>query len=249
MTTQVLDHGEVELISAQASDESVLRAMLISTGRDDEAEHFEIWPEEDLTRFSNANPNMLAEVNKNRGRIKYLMREHHGTPFEHNFFTFRVKAPIFVFREWHRHRIGWSYNEQSGRYMELPEEWYIPDIANVRKRVGKPGHYQYEPVDENLGQTFTNQLDTACSDSYRDYKWSLDYGIAPEQARLFLHVNHYSSMYASCNARSLMNFLELRNAANAQQEIREYAKVLENIFAEIMPVTYEAFLEFGRRAP
>lgn len=239
--TQVLDHGSVELIDNMASDQSVLRSMLVSTGNDDTDLSTQIPTglPPDRTQF--------PAVTQNKGRINYLMREKHGTPFEHNAFTFRVCAPIFVLREWHRHRIGWSYNEQSGRYMELGDKWYIPD--EVRTRVGKPGHYTYETFWGEPAATFREALRTQCADSYKYYKQALEAEIAPEQARLFLHVNHYSSMYATCNARSLMAFLELRNAPTAQWEIQQYAQALEEVFAEAMPVTYQAFVDNGRIAP
>lgn len=245
--TKVLDHGEVELIEFAGGDKSVLRSMLVSTGKDDTGletvDHYELFADHQDA------DDLREEVKKNKGRINYLMREKHGTPFEHNFFCFRITAPIFVIREWHRHRIGWSYNEQSGRYMELGDKFYVPAETNVRKRVGKPGAYRYEYAGDELAVTFSAILEKACEDSYGAYKAALDQGVAPEQARLFLHVNHYSSFYASCNARSLMHFLALRNSAQAQWEIREYAKVLESCFAEKMPVTYEAFVTNNRVAP
>lgn len=245
---KILDHGSVELVDSMASDQSVLRAMLISTGKDEELREL-------LTKYPSATDEVDEEVyiaerkavDRNKGRINYLMREKHGTPFEHNSFIFRVTAPIFVFREWHRHRIGWSYNEQSGRYMELGDKWYIP--TEVRTRVGKPGHYTYQSVIPEQRDQFQYWLTEACNRSYEMYKTFLRDGIAPEQARMFLHVNHYSSMYATCNARSLMAFLELRNASTAQWEIQQYAQALENIFAEKMPVTYAAFISNGRIAP
>lgn len=236
---QILDHGSVELIDSMASDQSVLRAMLISTGRD-ESEDWITQPVQGLDTESS--------VLKNRGRINYLMKNKHGTPFEHNCFIFRVTAPIFVFREWHRHRIGWSYNEQSGRYMELGDKWYIPD--KVRTRVGKPGHYKYEIMEESVHTVqFRDWLNQACSNDYFLYKGFLEKGVAPEQARMFLHVNHFVSCYCTCNARSLMKFLELRAHENAQWEIQQYANALESYFSESMPVTHEAFNNNGRIAP
>lgn len=180
--------------------------------------------------------------------IEYLMRERHGTPFEHNLFTFHVKAPIFVTREWQRHRIG-SYNEMSGRYMELPADWYIPLIPDVRSRVGKPGHYTYEKSPAMTGATFVHALQLACKSSYEDYKKALALNVAPEQARMFLHVNHYTEFYWTVNARSLMNFISLRAAETAQKEIRDYAFAVEKMFASKMPVTFKAFTDNNRIAP
>jgi thymidylate synthase (FAD) len=226
---KILDHGEVTLIDSCADDKMVLMAMLVSTGKD-----ATFVPGDEVRAV---------------GRINYLMRNKHGTPFEHNFLCFRITAPIFVIREWHRHRIGSSYNEQSGRYMELSNKWYIPDPENVRTRVGKAGHYTYEQLNYDDAQVFIKTLDNQCQSSYNNYKNALEYGVAPEQARMFLHVNHYSSFYYSCNARSLMKFLELRASNHAQWEIYVFALALEEIFAELMPLTYQAFIDNGRIAP
>lgn len=226
---QVLDYGEVNQMEECASDQMVLMAMLVSTGKDETDPY---------------------NTERAAGRINYLMKNKHGTPFEHNFFMFRVTAPIFVIREWHRHRIGSSYNEQSGRYMELGDKWYIPKAEDVRTRVGKPGRYTYEPMDHVHAGMFQENLGRRCYESYNSYKNALEMGIAPEQARMFLHVNHYSSFYYSCNARSLMKFLELRGeGSTAQWEIREYAAAIEWFFMGEMPLTYEAFVKNGRIAP
>jgi thymidylate synthase (FAD) len=185
-------------------------------------------------------------ADKDVGLIKFLMRERHGTPFEHNAFRFHVKAPIFVFREWQRHRIG-SFNEWSARYSKLEPEFYIP--TEVRTQVGKPGSYTFEPVHPEYGEVFRGVLESSCQRAFRDYEKALDDGVAKEQARLFLPVNIYSQMYWTINARSLMNFLSLRNSAQAQWEIREYAVILEELFKEKMPVTYQAFVDNNRVAP
>ena len=221
----VLDHGFVRLDAAMADDLSVVNSARVSFGKRKE------------------------EVDdSDRGLISYLMRERHGTPFEHNAFRFHVKAPIFIFREWQRHRIG-SFNEMSGRYMELPGEWYIPKPEQVRARVGKPGHYTYEPMVPAIAQRVIAVLEQDCLDSYCRYTSALYFGMAPEQARFFLHVNHYSEMYWTVNARSLMNFLSLRNAPTAQWEIQQYAKEVETFFSAMMPITCAAFTMGGRVAP
>lgn len=179
--------------------------------------------------------------------INFLMKNRHGTPFEQNFFRFHVKAPIFVFREWHRHRIGVSINEWSARYSELQPDFYIPDM--VRTQVGKPGHYKYERIASRKGQRFKANLLDSSNDAYIMYQNALKDGVAKEQARLFLPVNIYSEMYWSCNARSLMAFLSLRNSDKAQAEIRAYAEVLEEIFKETMPITAQSFVDNGRICP
>jgi thymidylate synthase (FAD) len=180
--------------------------------------------------------------------LKFLMKNRHGTPFEHNAFRFHIKAPIFVFREWQRHRIA-SYNEMSARYMELPGEWYIPKLEHVRVRVGKPGHYTYEPARLETAVDFIETLTDVCDASYMCYKDALKFGIAPELARCFLHVNHYSEMYWTTNARSMMNFLSLRNHPEAQWEIQQFAGAVEMFFRDQMPITANAFVDLGRIAP
>jgi thymidylate synthase (FAD) len=220
----VLDHGFVRLDSSMADDMSVVNSARVSFGKRS-------------TTFKLEDDALL----------RYLMKNRHGTPFEHNALRFHVRAPIFIFREWQRHRIG-SFNEMSARYMELPGLWYIPEYDHVRVRVGKPGHYTYEPATLTQAQEFCYALEVACSEDYAGYTlWSKI--IAPEQARMFLHVNHYSEMYWTVNARSLMNFLSLRNHPTAQWEIQQYAKVIEDIWQYLMPSTAQAFIDGGRIAP
>lgn len=221
---KVLDHGFIVLDTFAADDLSVVNAARVSLHK-----HSETMEEKDA------------------GLIRYLISNRHGTPFEHNFFRFRIKAPIFVFREWHRHRIGHSYNEWSARYSELKEEFYIPE--NVVTQVGKPGAYTFEPANSDIKNLFIMALESNCKAAFNRYKFSVENGIAKQQARLFLPVNIYSEMYWSCNARSLMHFLNLRNSEQAQWEIRQYAIVIEEIFSKIMPVTHRCFLENGREAP
>lgn len=221
----VLDHGFVHLDNCMADDLSVVNSARVSFGK---------------------RASKVGESEK--GLIKFLMANRHGTPFEHNSFTFHVRAPIFIFREWQRHRIG-SFNEMSGRYMELPADWYVPKVEDVRRRIGKPGNYTYEPADRELAETFVRNLENQCNLSHLNYSAALALGIAPEQARLFLHVNHYSEMFWTVNARSLMNFLSLRNHPTAQWEIQQYAIVIEDIFNDLMPVTADAFRQSGRVAP
>lgn len=186
---------------------------------------------------------------EDEGLIGYLMKNKHGTPFEHNIFIFHVKAPIFVFREWHRHRIGVSINEMSGRYTELRPEFYYPDNDHCRKQVGKPGAYTYEAMMPHEAESMRSTLKLQYERAYAAYTVMLKEGVAKEVARLCLPVAIYSEMYWTCNARSLMAFLELRNAPTAQREIKDYAQVMEDIFLEEMPVTAKAFIDNGRIAP
>ena len=128
-------------------------------------------------------------------------------------------------------------------------EFYYPDVENIRKQVGKPGHYTYEPADERDADWFRVSLQMKSEGAFDAYQQALRRGIAKEQARFFLPVNVYSEMYWSCNARSLMSFLSLRNNERAMWEIHQYAKVLESIFQQAMPVTATAFIASGRIAP
>jgi len=175
------------------------------------------------------------------------MREKHGTPFEHNFFRFHIKAPIFVVREWFRHRIGWSYNEYSGRYSQMTTEAYIPDAEQMRTQVGKPGAYTFEPMDDY--QPSMEQIKTSYNRSFYAYEKLLEEGVAKEVARMVLPVATYSEFYATTNARALMNFINLRGDETAQWEIRQYADGLEQFFQAAMPVTYDHFIDNGRVAP
>jgi thymidylate synthase (FAD) len=177
--------------------------------------------------------------------IGFLMKQKHGSPFEHAFFKFRVEAPIFVFREWHRHRIGHSYNEMSGRYTELEPIYYTPE--SFRVQVGKPGAYQY--IDMGFNQEYLDLMFTAYDKSWEVYQHLLSEGVAKEQARAVLPVGTYSKMIWSCNPRSFMHFLGLRNAPQAQKEIRLLAASAEIHLRTYMPITHAAFVANGRIAP
>lgn len=221
----------VELIQSMGGDDSVVLAARVSTG-------------------SNA-----ADESKDKGLINYLMRDRHGSPFEHNAFTFYIEAPIFVFREFMRHRIA-SYNEESGRYKELSPVFYVPGPDRKLKQVGKPGAYVFEDGDYDQKVMVPAEVMRVNTEAYTAYQRMLDKGIAREVARAVLPVNTYSSMYVTMNARSLMNFLSLRTTREGthfpsfpQREIEMVAEKMEDFFAEKMPVTYEMFNKNGRVAP
>lgn len=172
-----------------------------------------------------------------------------NSPTEHSFFRFEVKAPIFVVREWQRHRIS-SFNEASGRYMELAREWYQPALEDYRVQKGKAGAYYFEQDPDEARVAFADErINTVCNDAFDAYEAMLARGVAKEIARMVLPLNTYTSMWVSVNPRSLMNFLSLRNAPSAQYEIRAYAEVMEEIFKQVMPVTAEAFVQNGRVSP
>ena len=183
-----------------------------------------------------------------RGLIGFLMRERHGTPFEHNSFRFHVRCPIFVAREWFRHRVG-SFNEFSMRYARATDEFYVPQPDDVRTQVGKPGAYSFEPVDDELAETTREELKAVYEQAYAAYERLVEQGVARELARAVLPVGAYTEFYWTVNARALMNFVSLRAAETAQREIRRYAEAVELLFAERMPVTHAAFVANDRTAP
>lgn len=224
-------------IDHMGGDESIIEAMLVSSDKDQLVEE-------------------MMDIPKTEGRIRFLMRKKHGTPFEHNALKFYVEAPIFVFREWHRHRIGWSYNEQSGRYSELPPMFYIPHVDRPLMQVGKPGNYTYEPGTFELYKWLEKDMKEQAISQYYSYQERLDRGIAKEVARMSLGVNIYSKMYATCNARSLMAFLSLRTnvpeatfPSTPMWEIEAAARMTEEAFMALFPITYKAWVDFGRVAP
>ena len=181
------------------------------------------------------------------GLIRFLMREKHGSPFEHGYFRFLVKAPLFVVREHHRHRAGHSYNEWSGRYSKMQPEFYVPE--NVRTQVGKPGSYSFEPVDEETREAAQQTIEDNAARAFEAYEQMLELGVAKEVARAVLPLSTYTKYYWSCNPRSLMHFCSLRNHDAAQFEIRQYAAAAESFLEQLMPVTHAAFVANGRVAP
>ena len=224
-TIPVLDHGFVRLDDAMASDLSVVNGARVSFARH------------------------KAEMDESdEGLIRFLMRDKHGTPFEHNAFRFHVRAPLFVAREWFRHRVG-SFNEFSMRYAKASDEFYVPEPEDVRSQVGKPGAYSFESVEPELAEQTREELQAVYDAAYETYTRLVEQGVARELARLVMPTGAYTEFYWTVNARSLMNFVSLRAAETAQREIRRYAEACERFFAEKMPVTHSAFVDSGRVAP
>lgn len=224
----------VELVQSMGGDEAVVFSARVSTGG------------------STASDGLTE---KDKGLINFLMRDRHGTPFEHNAFTFYIEAPIFVFREFMRHRIA-SYNEESGRYKELAPVFYVPDENRKLVQVGKPGAYTFEDGTYDQKVVVPAEMKRLSRESYESYQRMLDKGVAREVARAVLPVSIYSSMYVTMNARALMNFLSLRTTREGthfpsfpQREIEMVAEQMECFFAEKMPITYETFNKNGRVAP
>ena len=230
----------VELVRSNASDADVLFAARVSTQG-----------EKTLESAQDAD----VDTSRSAGLINYLMRDRHGSPFEHNSMTFYVQAPIFVFREFMRHRIA-SYNEESGRYRELNPVFYVPAPERNLVQQGKPGAYDFVPGTPEQTELAQSEARRVATDAFASYQRMLDAGIAREVARIVLPLNIYSSMYVTMNARSLMNFLSLRTKREGthfpsfpQREIEMAAEKMENHFAELMPLTYEAFNKNGRVSP
>jgi thymidylate synthase (FAD) len=171
-----------------------------------------------------------------------------NTPFEHNAFRFHIRAPIFVVREWMRHRIG-SFNEFSMRYARATDDFYLPERDDVRAQVGKPGAYSFDPVEPEVADLAREELQAVYDQAYAAYERMVDAGVARELARSALPVGAYTEFFWTVNARALMNFVSLRAAESAQREIRRYADAVETFLAQHMPVTHAAFVAAGRVAP
>ena len=224
-TIQVLDHGLERLDGALADDLSVVNGARVSFAR------------------------RKTEMDESdEGLIRFLMRDRHGTPFEHNAFRFHIRTPIFVAREWFRHRIG-SFNEFSMRYARATDDFYVPEAEDVRTQVGKPGAYSFEPVSPELAEQTREELRAVYEQAYATYERLVEAGVARELARAVMPVGAYTEFYWTVNARALMNFVALRAHEAAQREIRRYAEAVETFFAEAMPVTHAAFVANDRTAP
>jgi thymidylate synthase (FAD) len=231
------DDMTVELVKHAASDADVVWAARVST------------------RGETSLADVEADPERSRGLINFLMRDRHGTPFEHSAMTFYVRAPIFVFREFMRHRT-FSYNEESGRYRELAPEFYVPGPSRKLVQQGRPGKYDFVEGTPEQHKLVVEATQEACRRSYAAYREMLDAGVAREVARTVLPVGLYSSMYATCNARALMNFLSLRTRRDdstfpsfPQREIEMVAEEMEREWAALMPLTHAAFEANGRVAP
>lgn len=223
----VLDKGEVTLLAHLASDIDVVAAARVSND----------------VEYATASQG----IEKDAKLIRYLVKHRHGSPFEHTYFRWFVKCPLFVAREWHRHRMA-SYNEVSGRYTVFGPEFYVPDVARGPAATNKQGSVPFSEDDAMHGW-LSEQILQSANASFEQYEKLLNAGIAKEMARMVLPLNTYTKFYASSNARSLMNFLSLRNAPDAQWEIQQYAKSMEVEFARVMPLTHAAWVDNDRITP
>ncbi|MEN3041802.1 MAG: FAD-dependent thymidylate synthase [Fervidobacterium sp.] len=221
MKKSILDKGFVRLVDMMGDDYSAILAARVSYGQG------------------------LKTPERDKALIMYLMEHGHETPFEHIVFTFHVKAPIFVARQWFRHRIG-SFNEISQRYTEIKEEeFYIP--LNVRVNVPEDRQKAVEVNDKDLLESVVRKMEVLFEESYKTYKELLEIGVARELARIVLPLATYTQFYWTVNARSLMNFLSLRADSHAQWEIQQYALAIAEFFRTTCPWTYEAFVKHSYR--
>ena len=246
---KVLDHGYVGLVEAWGSDERVVEAARMSTQKG-----FQGWGPKSV-RVPSRLPSGGETVETQPGDeklLRYLYENRHDTPFEMAGMTVEVQAPIFVFREWHRHRT-FSYNEMSARYAPLPDVNYVPTVE--RLMVGG-GHLTKQAgsvagageLTEAAAEAFRSDLVDAYGSAERDYQDALRRGVPKELARLVLPVGRYSRMRASGNLRNWLAFLALRSDKNphAQWEIRQFANAVGDLVRGAFPRTYALFQE-GRR--
>jgi thymidylate synthase (FAD) len=238
-TTEITFRSDVtvELVKSSASDADVLFAARVSTKGEQSLD------------------DIGSDASRSAGLINYLMRDRHGSPFEHTSFTFFVRAPIFMWREHMRHRIA-SYNEESGRYRELEPVFYVPGPGRNLIQEGKPGAYDFVPGTPEQYSLVDSEVRASCRQAYAAYQAMLAAGVAREVARIVLPVTIYSSAYVTMNARALMNFLSLRTKREGshfpsfpQREIEMVAELYEREFERLMPLTYAAFQTNGRVAP
>ena len=230
---------EVKLLMQAGSDAMILTAARASSQPDE------------IARILSDNPHEEKV-------IRSLLRHKHGTPFEHGLMTHYVEAPIFVWREHHRHRIGWSYSEESGRYRELRPKFWIPHpdrpvIKPARFRAMRP---TFDPATDDQRQSIGTAQLAAYTEAWEQYTALLDQGVASEVARSVLPVAIFSRGITTCNPRSMMAFLELRThepeaafPSYPQAEIEQLARQYETTLEKYWPITYKYFNEFGRVAP
>lgn len=215
---KLLDHGSIRLVDHMGSDLSVVRSARVSYDAEWRAGEDE---------------------GKDAKLINYLMRNRHTSPFESVTFTFEVKAPIFVFRQWHRHRT-WSFNEISARYAELPEEFYVPEVGKITAQsVGNKQQRTGEQIPDAPACHFI--IKSYCESAFNAYRSLLNAGCPRELARSVLPVATYSKMFATIDLHNLLGFIRLRDHSHAQYEIQVYAQAMLELIRPIVPVSVAAF--------
>lgn len=221
----VLDHGYVRLVEWVGSEMSIIRAARVSF---------------------NAVPRGGGEDEK---LLSYLYRNKHTSPFEMVSFVFQVQAPIFIFRQWQRHRT-WKYNEMSGRYTEMDHTFYVPMVGNigVQSEKNKQAREINPTVTEKRVAERASYAE-ACHRAFEEYEFLLGAGWPRELARMVLPLSTYSRMFAKVDLHNLLHFLDLRMHPHAQWEIQQYAKAIVRLIQPIVPQTMKMFLEFREVQP
>lgn len=219
-TIHLLDKGFIRLVDFMGSDNRVVSSARVSFGGTSKGEE------------------------RDKGLIKYLLEHRHHTPFEHCYFQFHVCCPIYVARQWMRHRWG-SFNEISARYTQVKDEFYIPSHFRGQDIKNKQGSVEAHLDDAKLQKLYEESVEA----SFSAYNKLIEAGVAREMARGVLPVCQYTQFYWSVNARSLLNFLQLRQDGHAQYEIRVYADAIAQIFKEKMPWSWEAFEALDKKLP
>ena len=218
-TVQVHDHGYVKLIDVMGTDGDIVDAARISYDRKGRTQ--------------------------DRALIRYLFRHRHTSPFEMCEMKFELKMPIFVARQWVRHRTA-SMNEVSARYTELPNEMFVPESFAVQSTNNKQGRGDAYSEQEN--SHLRNVMRSNNRSSYEQYEANLRVGMAREQAREVLNFNVYTKFVWKLDLHNLLHFLKLRTDAHAQQEIRDYADVIEDMVMECFPYAWEAWNDYSKEA-
>ena len=215
----VLDRGFVRLVDHMGTDLTVVNAARVSFGK-----RKDVFDEKD------------AEL------VSYLAEHEHTAPFRHAYLTFHVKAPIFVFRQWMKHRIASDFNEISGRYVEFsPEEFYIPKLLRQQAKVNKQG--SEGQISGDVHQTAIEAYTEACRNSVKQYKTLIEMGVCREQARCVLPLALYSEVYWTASLQSVAHFLRLRLDSHAQWEIRQFAEAVRTLTQPIFPKSLSALME------
>lgn len=221
---RVLDRGFVRLIDYMGSDSAIVQAARVSYGSG------------------------TKKIHEDRGLIRYLMRHRHTTPFEMVEFKFHVKLPIFVARQWIRHRSA-NVNEYSGRYSVMKEEFYLPPVEDIQPQSSSNRQGREEgdlPAEQQAA--FISSLQSLQGHAYRQYEEWLDQGIARELARIGLPLSLYTEWYWKIDLHNLFHFLRLRLDEHAQKEIRVYAEVMAGMVKAVCPMAWEAFADYGLNA-
>jgi len=215
---KVLDKGFVKMIDHMGSDDAIVQSARVSYSKGTKTKR-----EDDKL-------------------IQYLLKNKHWTPFEMVVFKFHVKLPIFVARQWMRHRAG-TFNEISARYSEMSDCFYIPELSRIKSQSKTNKQGSGEELSNITKNTARSTIERASIDSFSEYGYLLHLGVSRELARIVLPVNLYTEFYWKVDLRNLLNFISLRSDSHAQFEIREYSDVIFEMIKEIVPVTCEAYSE------